>query len=66
MSDNRDVPVEERGEEIQKLLSQIWSLDKNGWCICTDGTLDNMSDGELIVQLIGTIAVIREDEQALV
>ena len=64
MSDNRNVPVQERGEAIQNLLSQIWFLDKNGRCICTDGTLDDLSDAELIEQLLGTIATIREDEQA--
>lgn len=38
-------PIEER-PELSAMLNQIRSIDANGWCTITDGSLDDLTTEE--------------------
>lgn len=45
----KEIPVENReNKELAELLRICKSIDLNGYCILTDGTLDNLTDKKLI------------------
>jgi hypothetical protein len=54
-------PIGERNNsEINALLSRLWTLDKNGHCCATDGSLDDESDDDVIVALSESIKMIQD------
>jgi hypothetical protein len=56
-------PVQDR-PALRDRLSRLWSLDRNGWAATTDGSLDELSDAEIIVILDEAIASILAEEDA--
>ena len=56
-------PVQDR-PALKDRLSRLWSLDRNGWAATTDGSLDELSDAEVIAILDEAIAEIIETNAA--
>lgn len=53
------VPVTSR-PELTALLSELRRLDRNGWAIATDSSLDHLTTEEAIKELTETIAEIKK------
>lgn len=53
------LPVQNR-PELAGLLAEMRHLDANGWCICTDGSIDDLSTERAIEALTETIENIKK------
>lgn len=45
----------------ESLLDELKQLDPNGWCIATDGSMDDLSEAEQIEELYNAIKQIKEE-----